>query len=213
VTVVAELVQDVLVDGGFDTTEARVLRWLNVRHRQMVARAKCFRRTLELGPTVENQRDYAVPPEVVELTELVVAGNVYGEGRHADLALGAAGRLWISGNGGISTREDDASGSPKIALYPTPTASGEPITAQAVCLPPDLSVTDDTTLKVPANFQDSLVEGAIATGLARLENQPALAQPRLDAFEAACRELEQETAVRLRGTAAPVQIRIAGYNA
>lgn len=212
-TEVAELVQDVLVEGGFDVPTTRILRWLNTSHRTMVVRAQCFRRSLELGPTVALQQDYVMPAEVVELTEVVVAGFVYGEGRHQDIANGAASRLWLGRLGGISTRDDDSAGLPHLALYPIPTTSGEPITCMAVCLPPNLSESDDTTLKIPKHFQDALVNGAVAIGLARVENRPDLAVPKQQAFEAACTELEAQTRNRFRGRTGPVQIRVQGINA
>lgn len=213
---VASLVANVLTEGNFDATEPQVLQWLTRRQRTMCSRTRVYRKKLSIGPTVAEQQAYTVPKEVVEIREVLVNGITYGTGRHSDLAQGAQGYLWLDGlyldGGGISTREDDSTGTTKLALYPTPTEAGLEVTLIAVCLPPDLVVGEDSTIKVPGDFLDALVAGAIATGLTRIESRPDLAQPFETIFSAACTELETQVNRRFRG-AGPAQIRVVGLNA
>lgn len=67
-------------------------------------------------------------------------------------------------------------------------------------------------LKVPSEFYDALIEGAIATGLTRVESRPDLAAPFETKFADACTELLTEVNKRYRGSG-PAQIRLAGINA
>lgn len=213
---VASLVQNVLTEGNFDATEAQVLQWLTRRQRQMCSRSRCYRKKLSIGPTVANQQGYSVPKEVVEIREVLVNGITYGTGRHSDLAQGAQGYIWLDGmylnGGGIATRDDDSSGATKLALYPIPTEAGLEVTLIAVCLPPDLVVGEDGTIKIPGDFLDALVAGAIATGLTRTEARPDLATAFETVFTNGCSELEMQTNRRFRGVGA-AQIRVVGLNA
>lgn len=209
---VQQLVDDVRVEGAFDVTPEQALRWLTRRHRKMVARARCYRKTVSIGPTVADQRDYALPEGVVQLFELTVDGVTYGNGRHADLAQGAQGYLLLSDSGGVVVAEEDEAGASEVALYPTPTTAGSEVLVRATFLPPDLDVADDSTLKIPGDFTDALVAGAIATGLRRVEHRSDLAQPHEQEFADACEELRRQVNRRYRGPG-PAQIRVVGYNA
>lgn len=214
---VASLVANVLTEGNFDATEPQILQWLTRRQRQMCARSRCFRKRLSIGPTVSEQQDYTVPTGVVEIREVLVNGVTYGTARHSDLAQGAQGYLWLGGiyqaiGGGVATRDDDATGATKLALFPVPTEAGLEVSLIAVCLPPDLVVGEDTTIKVPGDFLDALVAGAIATGLTRIESRPDLASTFESIFSNGCLELEKQVNRRFRGQG-PAQIRVAGFNA
>lgn len=211
---VAELVEAVLEEGSFDTSEDRVLKWLSRRQRLMCSRSRCYRKKLELGPTVAGQQAYAVPAEALEIREVQVAGVLWGAGRHSDLPQGAQGWLWLERllGSGITTREDSSAGDSLLALYPIPSEAGLTITAYTVCEPPDLKAGDDTTLVVPPTMDEALINAAMATGLLRLEARPDLAAPLEAAFGASCEELARSTARRFRGTG-PAQIRVVGFNA
>lgn len=211
------LVDAVVNEGGFDTsstavTAGSVLAWLNRRHRVMVRRSRCYRYTASLGSTVVNQRDYPLPAGLVESYEVDVNGVVYGKAKHTDLANGALGYIVLSGSGGIFGAEESATGDLEVALYPTPTVAGQPITMRAAWLPPDLLTSDDTTLRVPSSYADALIAGAVATGLRRVEHRPDLAQPHEQEFADACEELRREVNRRYRGSG-PAIIRVVGLNA
>lgn len=214
---VAELVQQVLEDGQFDATSAQALRWLNVRHKQMCARARNYRKALNLGPTVAGQDVYSIPAAVVEILQVTVGSYVYGAARHTDFAEGATGYLWLGGIGGIAGRDDTASGEPVLKLFPIPTSGAVPeagaaLTVLAAVTPPELAEGDDTTLKIPAEYTDALVAGAIATGLRRMEHRADLATTHEQIFTEGCTELLRATNRRFRGSG-PALIRVQGLNA
>lgn len=213
---VAQLVANVLSEGNFDATEAQALQWLSRRHQQMCSRSRCFRKRLSIGPTIAEKAAYEIPKEVVEIREVQVNGYPYGEGRHIDLATGKLGYLWLSetwaGKSGLYTRGYSSTGVDMLALYPTPTEAGLEVAIYVTCLPEGLVVGNDAGVKIPADFYDALVAGAIATGLQRLEGRSDLAGGYEATFSAGCSELEQRINKRLRGSGA-AEIRVSGINA
>jgi hypothetical protein len=214
---VAQLVAQVLEEGQFDATNAQALRWLTVRQRQLCRRSKWYRKTLSIGPTVDGQASYALPAEVVEILMVEVDGYVYGHMRHQDPSEAAKGWIWLGGSGGIAGRQDSSAGEQQLWIFPTPYAGGslEPgkaVSVYAVVRPPDLVEGDDTTLVIPGEYMDALVEGAIATAMLRTEDRPDLAAGHEQIFTTACGELSQQSNRRYRGVG-PAQIRVVGVNA
>jgi hypothetical protein len=218
------LLSSVVEEGSFDVPKTQALGWVNARHGLMCARTKCFRKKLSVGPTVANQQGYPVPAEVIEIREVLVQSSAstgglgvpYGAARHTDLAQGALHYLWLGGlylavGGGIFVRDENASGEELLALFPTPTEAGLTITVQAVCRPAPL-VIGVGGLRTPVEFDDALVAGAIATGLARVESRADLAAPNETVFANACTELLGQVDKRFRGSG-PAQIRVQGLNA
>lgn len=217
-TTVLELVEAVLEDGQFDATQAQVLRWLNTRHKQIVVRARSFRKQLSLGKTVAGQASYVLPAGIVEILQVTVGGYVYGQARHNDFAEGELGYIWLGGGmGGIAGRDDTAAGEPQLRIFPAPKAglSPEPggdISVYAAVEPPQLVVGEDASIKIPDEYTDALVSGAIATGMLRVESRPDLAAQHEAIFEKGCGELLRVVNRRFRGTG-PARIRVMGVNA
>lgn len=209
---VQQLVDDVLVEASFDATPAQALRWLSRRHAKMVARSRCFRKTVSIGPTAVDVRDYSLPVDVVEVYSITVAGIPYGKASHVALEQGARGFITLSGDGGVAVGDEDAAGLREVALYPTPMTAGDTIEVRAAFLPPDLVVGTDSTIKIDLDFADALVAGAIATGLRRIEHRGDLAAPHEQEFADGCEELRRRVQRRYRGAGA-AQIRIVGVNA
>jgi hypothetical protein len=205
------LVDQVKTEAQFDVTDTAALAWLDRRHKKMVVRARALRKTVSIGPSVASQRDYALPSDLVEVLEVSVDGLPYGRATHTDLSYGAQGWLMLDGIGGVVASEETASGDAEIALYPTPTQAGLTVTVRGVFRPSDLLVGTDSTIKVPDEFLDSLVSGAIATGLQRQEYRPDLAQSFEQDFSDACEEWRRQVRRRYRG-AGPTTIRIQGVN-
>lgn len=209
-TVVEDLVSGVLTQGGIDSDEPTALGWLSSRQTLMCARALNFRKRLSIGPTVANQGRYAVPQQVVEILEVTVNGVVYGAGRHTDIANSVQHRLWIWGPGGVTTGDADAEGGDLLSLVPAPSEAAQPVELFAACRPGPIVAGDDTTVKIPSEFYDPLVDGAIALGLQRLESRGDIGREYQERFDAACHELRKQTNARYRG-AGPAQIRVQGY--
>lgn len=206
---------DVLNEGVFDATSAQALRWLTRRHRTMVARSRCYRKTASLGSTVVGQQEYALPTGLISIDEVTVAGVTYGPGWHRDISSDAQGLLWLCGTGGVYTPEESVSGAAALTLIPAPTTAGDDVSIRGVFLPPaDLSVSDDATILIPAQYDDGLVAGAMATALMRGPGdfRQDLAQGFEQAFVDTCEELRRDVSRRYRG-AGGARIRVLGINA
>ena len=205
------LIDQVKSEAQFDVTDAAALAWLDRRHKKMTVRARAYRKSVSIGPTVANTRDYALPSDLVEVLEVSVDGMPYGRATHTDLSYGAQGWLLLDGIGGVIASEETASGDAEVALYPTPTQAGLTVTVRGIFRPADLVVGQDSGIEVPDEYLDSLVSGAIATGLARQEYRPDLAQSFEQDFENACEEWRRQLRRRYRGSG-PTPIRIQGVN-
>lgn len=207
----AELIEEAIEEFGFDLTEARGLKMLNARYSKMVAEARWLRVTIDLGVTVADQASYAVDPDVVELYELTIGGLGYTKGRRQDMIAGRQNRLSLRGTGGLFIPDADASGTDRFTIYPVPgSPAGDAIQAFAAVQPPELGLNDRPL--VPVDFLDGLVEGMIATGLAR-DSEQLNAADRFEArFNAEVERLRLLAKRRLRGSG-PRQIRVVGINA
>lgn len=207
---VPALISAVLQDGDFDVEEPAALRWLSDGHKLLVKRSKCYRKRIALGETVASQGTYGAGllDEVVEVVEVLVGGLPYGRGRHSDIAASAQGWLLLGGMGGVTVEDESTGGGYEIALVPAPVEGGAAIEVYAVCRAPALLAADDTTLKIPSEYDPALVNYAFSVGLQRDEGRPELSRPYREEFEASCTELRREVAIRN----APRRARVSGYN-
>ncbi len=210
---VAAILTAIMTEGNFDVTEAAALRWATQAHRLLCVRSLCIRKRLDIGPTVAEQSNYELPVELLQIKEVTVAGVPFGTGKHPDIAGNALHYIWITGYPGTGVTAPDSTpgGAEQIALVPTPSESGLPINVYCVCRPGQLVVGDDTTLGCPVEFDDTVIAGAIATGLEREAMRPDLAASYRQTFEAGCTELLKQVRRRHRGPG-PTTIRIHGYN-
>lgn len=157
--------------------------------------------------TVPDGFAYPLPEEVVEVIEVLVNGLPYGRGRHSDIATYQQGWLLLSGIGGVAVEDESLAGAYALSLVP-PVSGDAEVQVYAVCRAPALLATDDTTLKVPAEYDPALINYAFAMGLQRDEGRPELARSYLEEFSASCTELRREVAIRN----APRKARVSGYN-
>jgi hypothetical protein len=192
-----------------DVDATAAVRLLNRRHRQMVARGRCYRTTVAFGSSVADQNGYAFPasPQVVELQAVTVDGVPYGKARRDDGYAYSQGVLSWSGPQGLWFAEEDST----LILTPAPGSSGLAIVGQALALPPDLVAGGAaSTLKIDLDLVDALVDGAAATELFRIgEGDPVSFETK---FDSACDEQRRRARKRTRGSGT-TQIRISGVNA
>lgn len=204
---VQQMVTQILSEGQFDASQDSALAWLDARHKKMVARSRCYRRTVVTATTAPGQRDYPLPVDLLELTQVNVGGVDVPKTRNTDLSHLADGTYALVDPGGsVFAGDEDAGGALELAFFPTPDTGGKAITIRGSFLPPDLSIGDNTTLKVPADFHEALVSGAMATALARLENRMDMSNYYDQLFADACEELRRQVNRRLRGPG-PARIR------
>jgi len=208
---VQQLVNAVIEDADFDATPAQALRWLNTRQKLMCERTLCYRKTLSLGNTVEGQDVYSLPAGVVRLLQVTVGDVTYEQATHRDFSALAHGFEWLVGepgvSGGVAAREDSPAGTTQLRVFPVPGETPLPIAVYAAMVTPDLVIGQDSTLVIPPQFYDGLVDGAIATGSGRGEARTDLAAQFEEKFTAACQELKLATRVKFRRSG-PTQIRV-----
>lgn len=230
---ILQLISQVKVEGNFDQPDGVILNWLSRRHMTMCARSKCYRGNAsadDVPPSVlpfpvDRLNDIDPSTEqtgLVEFLSLAVNGVPWGKVDWETFEKAKAGMARLSGSGGIWTNGSagDADDRPieVIFLYPEP-AENFALQLATVNLPAPLNLNDSssdptvqTQLKIPVQFYDGLVAGAIATGLARTEQRPDLAAPMEAEFAAACEECRMYIVRKYRGTG-PVTIRVVGYDA
>jgi hypothetical protein len=200
--------QDALInEASFDITATQALAWINRRWRLMIGRARAYRKTLTIGPTVAATAFYPVPG-AIEVFEVAVDSAPYGRGRRGDPYQESQGSLRWSGTG-LFVPDATATAVRGITLIPIPVRAGLPITAFAALEPPDLTAdaAGDTLLTtiLDGEFIEPLIAGAMATGYRR-EGNLGLARDNDAMFDAAADELLRITRRRFRGPG-PTQIR------
>lgn len=211
---VQTLIDEVTQEGGFEATDVQALRWLNRRHRFIVAQSRSLRDRVQVGPTVAGQEFYAVS-NVVETYNVEVGGVPYAKARRPDVYGYSQGTLlWTGPTGaGFVVEDVDESGVQGFTLIPPPDSAGTAITIWAAVPPADLAAADPASaLKIDSDCYDGLVSGAIATGLLRIEQRPDLAAPHEQIF-AATVEMMRQRVKRRYNTSGPAQIRVVGVNA
>jgi hypothetical protein len=197
---VSGLVGEIVAQGSFDATNTEVLAWLNRRHKEMVCRARGYRKALSLGNTVAAQQEYTVPAGVVELYDVSVGGLPYGKGRRSDIVENAQGWLWLSGPGGEVIESASSSAVTTLALVPVPSSGGDAIAAFAAVAPPDLLIDNSVPLVVDDEFVEGLLAGVFATALNRPnEGRSDLAAAQQGIFEDYVSRYSRRVARRLRG--------------
>lgn len=199
----AELITAVLDEGGFDTTRAKALAWLNQRYGEMVAGAKWRKAEVQLFTTVANQGAYSVGDDVVDIDSILVSDPTASTGYAPYKRFGArdifdikAGTSKLSGPGGIFAPQYTPAGVHQVQLYPVPTTSGLIVTGLVALLPADL--TDGATAPIiPADFHAALRDGAISTGLGLLDERLDLAAAKEQNFQAAKQDLRRRANSRI----------------
>lgn len=218
----SEMVTAVKSQGGFDSTssatsDAVILSWLNARYFELCAESAYSQAQREFGPTVAGQAEYALPDDVVRVKSLRVNGSrpwiplklddVW------DLEAGAA-QFTMGAVGGFAESFSEtgtilAEGVPYVTLFPVPEEAGQTIKALCIVRPTPLSASDDTPPRLPDDFHEYVVEGAIAMGLRRDDEREDGAAP----YEARFKEAIQRLAARQRKRVGrgPIQARVSGY--
>lgn len=160
----------------------------------------------EIGPTVADQATYDLPLSYYRALKLAVAGQPYTMADSAmvdEITFGNAS-LRV---GGFFYESFDDSGTEQIALYPTPTSAGDPITLKFVMAPPVLENPGDTPV-VDESSHRAIVDYAASKAFASLEDNPDLRGFYEDEFEKAVSQLRHLR--RSRTGRGPRTIRIAG---
>ena len=174
----AAVITAILDEGGFDVSRTVALSWAQDRLTRANRRAEWNKKTVSLGNTVADQAEYTIPSDVLVLKDVDVGTARYtrvGPDRLAALKHAEYSADYVYSPDWTTGAVE------QIELYPVPSESGTAITGQAVVEPAALADTGAEITQLPAEFhQRVLVNGAIATGLARLDERIAEA----DRYEA-----------------------------
>ena len=145
-----EMVTAVLTQGGFDSTssatsQAVALSWLEARYQEMCAESGYTQAIRELGPTVADQSEYALPDSVTRVIALSVgASRPWTPVKLEDLWALSAGTARLEGGmiGAFAetwSEETADAGTEKVKLYPAPTEAALDVLAICVVSPPALA--------------------------------------------------------------------------
>lgn len=216
-----EMVTAVLTQGGFDSTssatsQAVALSWLEARYQEMCAESGYTQAIRELGPTVVDQDEYALPESVTRVVGLRVGtSRPWTPVKLDDLWALSAGTARLEGGmiGAFAetwSEETADAGTEKVKLYPAPTEAALDVLAICVVSPPALSLSANTAPRVPTDFHEYIVDGAIAMGLRRDDSREDEAAPYEARFKDAIGRLGMRRRKRVgRG---PIQGRVASVH-
>jgi hypothetical protein len=164
--------------GGFDADDVTVGSWVNEVYAAVVVAAEWQMATVTLASTVAAQAGYDLPDSVASVEGLYLDS---GDGPAHYIRVGAqelwelrAGRRQLVGSGGAFGPAWTAGGVEQIELFPAPETSGVEITALVSQIPSELIAGQSPG--IPADLHPGLIEGAIALGLARVDERLDSAQ-------------------------------------
>jgi hypothetical protein len=204
----AALVTAVLDQGGFDVSRTTALSWLQDRYLRAVRKAEWTKAEVSLGSTVADQAEYPLPESALVVKDVLVDGRPYtrvGPDRLAQLKFQAYSRDWVFAPDWTSSAVE------QIELYPVPVEDGLDITAVVVQEPTALDDTDASVPVIPTEFHNTvLVDGAIATGLARIDERLNEADRYEQGWEAAVNEMKRLKTSRVGS--GPVRFQVQGYH-
>ncbi len=173
-------------EGGFDVSDAQVQQWLLSRARTLNAEAKWMVAPATIGTTVVGQGTYAVSDDLVDLEALFVDGQPYELTSQTQMDQLKAGRLSTRDRAFAPSWTNE--GVPSVILWPVPDTAGLPITCRQVVTYPEPNWATESP-RFPRDFDEALINGAVARGLALLDERIADADRFEVLFQAAIPKL------------------------
>lgn len=175
------VIDAVILEGGFDSTQtstsrATVLGWVNDRFQRAVVDAKWLKAQVELGPTVSGTSTYAIPPAVQDIAALKVnASRSWKRVTPEEMWSLQSVDARLRGAEGAFAPAYSAAGAPLVELYPTPSVSGQSISALVAQTP--AALTDGAGIaSLPDHlFRAIMVDGPIAEGRKVVDERDDLA--------------------------------------
>jgi hypothetical protein len=211
----SQIVAKVISEGGFDPTSSNVsqntvLGWVNDVYADMCAESGFIRVTRTLSPTVAGGSQYALADDVVDVRSVRVGASLpYTRMSTEELWEAQAGArfLSMSGASAFAPNFDDA-GYAVVEIWPA--SGGVAIQALCVIVPALLTLSPDSTPKIPADTHKGLMEGTIGLGIERIYERPDLAAPHTAKRDAAVQKLQRRANTRVGS--GPVQAKIKGVH-
>lgn len=196
---VGEIISQVRSQGGIDASTDVVRGWVLDRHDRLITRARYRKAKYALGNTAAGDAEYALPEIVVDLDKLAVNGVPYTLASIEELWTlqnGGSYRLGPSGGGFFAPRYGDTGdqSSEGFELFPTP-EEVLPITG-LVALRPTVP-NDSEEPRCPREFHHYIRAGAIADGLALMDERISEAGAYEEVFEQGIAELSARRKSRI----------------
>ncbi len=184
----ADIVTDVKQTVG-TTSDADAKRWIIDAARRLNSEAEYLTAPVNIGPTVAGQSDYPLG-QVIDLAALRVGSTVYQRVSSNDMWSLEAGTADVQGESAFFAADYSSTGDPLVQLFPTPQTAGLAVEGRMVIRIADPDwVAGDPPL--PEDFDTAIVHGAVATGLARADENLADAQWHEERFVAAALRLRR----------------------
>lgn len=183
----SEIVAKIIVEGGFDATSANVssatvLGWVNELYAEACSESGYIRVARDLSPTVVGGAQYALADDVVDVRAVRVGtSQPYVRMSTEELWEAQAGRRGVLRGGSAFAPNFESDGDAVVEIWPA--SSGATVQALCAIVPSVLTVSPDTTPKIPPDLHNGLVEGGIGLGQVRIYARSDLAAPHTGAFE------------------------------
>jgi hypothetical protein len=172
-----QLIDAVRTEGGFDVSPEQAKAWILQRYKAMVARAGWRMATVDVAMSVAGESQYTLSDDLVDVRRVLVGGTPYDLISAEEMFDLKSGRRFKTGVGGLFAPAWDADAGKFVEVYPAPDTDGEAISALAAVEPPDIETMESPD--IPVDLHEYLVDGAIAVGLARIDER----LPEADRFE------------------------------
>lgn len=181
---------------------------INQAYRRMAAESYAIREKVAIGDTVVGTSVYDIPADVVQIISLRVNGLRYERKSSEEIDDLAESEAYVVGYPArFYSPEFTSSGTSQVYIWPSPTTV-VPITARAAVLPADMT---DTTEggeypKLPIDFHEDLVDGALATVLLRDDERLSDSFALEDRFQQRIAELRGRVTSRVGGGVARIKL-------
>jgi hypothetical protein len=207
---VGEIIAQVRSQGGIDASSDVVRGWVLDRIDRLVSRSKYRIAIQSVGTTAVGQEEYALDEDIVDLAKLKVDGVPYTLASIEELWDLKNGVAYTRGRGGGgffapsygTTGDDSADG---FEIFPAPETAGLGMRG-LVALRPEVTP-DSSEPPIPREFHHYIRAGAIADGLALMDERIAEAGAFEEVFEQGVVELSKRRKSRIGSGPQQIPIR------
>jgi hypothetical protein len=147
---------------GPEVPQATIVSFANARLGRMVAEADYRRKVASLGTTVSGTAAYNIASDVIDIRQAWIGSDLYERTSYDVVRDLVAGRRDLVGDGGVFAPYDDSSGVPQIVFYPTPSTTGDTITAEESYQSSDLTYGSAAATILPSHLMSYLADGVLA---------------------------------------------------
>lgn len=177
---------------GLDLTDAQRDALLNEGHRELATRSEWYRAEIELGPTVADQEDYALPADLHRILNLSVAGLRFEPSDRLTVDRLRDSTLYLNPMlDGVWWLSWSAANARQVSLYPAP-AGGLEISALVIERPALMSADADEPV-VPSEYRQAIADYASGQAFAAQEDNLDARAFYQEAFDRAVADLRRLT--------------------